>query len=317
MNKIAILMSTYNGENFIREQLDSIIAQKTTLNWVLYIRDDGSKDKTRRIIEEYQLNDSRIQLLSDRKNIGLVNSFLKLLKEVDADYYMFSDQDDYWKNDKVKKSIECISKMDNLVPCLVHTDLEVVDKDLNILNEKMKVPPYLRSLEQLSFVNNVTGCTMVINQKLKEKVLNNLKSTSNIVVHDWWITLVASCFGNINYLNETTIKYRQHSNNVLGSSRKKKGFYQKLIQKLSGNGGFIKDVGRLLRQLIKFSEDFSNNKDHSDFLNDIKRISNSHVLFRIYFLMKYRIVMETVVRTVEFYLIFIFLFKRINLKEGL
>lgn len=312
MNKVVILMSTYNGEKYLSEQLDSICNQSFT-EWILYIRDDGSSDQTVEIINEYCAKDNRILFDEENKNIGLVNSFFKLLKDHDADYYMFCDQDDYWKQDKVELSVNCMEKLDNQLPCLAHTDLEIVDQDLNNLSPRMKEKPYLRSLQQLSFVNNVTGCTIIMNQKLKDAVLDNLRDTKNIVVHDWWITLVASFCGNIRFINETTIKYRQHGNNVLGSNRKKQFFIKKLILKLSGNGGFTNDISRLLNQLIEFTNIYTVNKEGNQFLQDVNNIQKSNIFNRIQFLIRYKIVMETNMRSIEFYLLFLFSFKKFNL----
>lgn len=107
-SNIAILLSTYNGEKFIKKQIDSLIAQ-TFSNWKLYIRDDGSTDKTISIIEEICESDNRIFLYKET-NIGVKASFLSLLSRVEADYYFFCDQDDFWYDNKIEKTLEYASK---------------------------------------------------------------------------------------------------------------------------------------------------------------------------------------------------------------
>ena len=110
-SKIEILMATYNGEKYIREQIDSIISQ-TYSNWTLLIRDDVSKDDTVKIIKEYEKKDKRIKLLEDNKgNLGFVKNFEELLKNSSEDFIMFSDQDDYWLEDKIEKYINELKKI--------------------------------------------------------------------------------------------------------------------------------------------------------------------------------------------------------------
>ena len=134
---IAILMSTYNGGNFLQEQLNSIINQSFK-DWILYIRDDGSTDDTIRIINEYTIRDSRIKLLNDAiTHRGCRNSFLWLLQNVNADYYFFADQDDVWLDDKVEYSLAALESMHNSLPCVVATDLQLVYRELNIIAPSM------------------------------------------------------------------------------------------------------------------------------------------------------------------------------------
>jgi rhamnosyltransferase len=217
---IAILMSTYNATQFLNEQIESIRNQSYR-KWELYIRDDGSDDSTREMIRKYAEEDDRIVFLNDKNivNLGVINSFMRLLKEVSADFYMFCDQDDVWKENKIQITLNEMLNCDyESRPVLVHTDLQVVDEKLNTLSRsfinRQKLPT-LSKLNNLVIQNNVTGCTVMINQKLKDLV--NEKSTG-IRMHDWWFALVAKCFGEIRFISEATILYRQHSGNVVGSA---------------------------------------------------------------------------------------------------
>ena len=134
-------MATYNGEKYLREQIDSILKQ-TFKDWKLIIRDDGSKDKTIEILNEYEKKDKRIKVLQDNKgNLGVAKNFEELLKNSSGEYVMFSDQDDYWMKNKIEKYIKVLEKLDkeNLKnPLLIHSNSYVCDKNLNILKKKMK-----------------------------------------------------------------------------------------------------------------------------------------------------------------------------------
>ena len=128
--KVTILMSTYNGENFLAEQIESI-QQQTYTDWTLLIRDDGSKDKTRDIINRFSLEDDRIVFINpdQTENLGVIKSFFTLLKYQESDYYLFSDQDDTWLPEKLSLQLEKASQYPSNKPLLVYTDLKVVNQD--------------------------------------------------------------------------------------------------------------------------------------------------------------------------------------------
>lgn len=214
--QVAILMSTYNGERYIKEQLNSIVNQ-TYKNWHLYIRDDGSTDDTVKILKRFCNQYSNITLLNlnNTKNLGVTASFMILLANTSADYYMFSDQDDFWKKDKIKTCISSIQNNDNTPTC-VFTELQVVDKELKPIR-LMNNDNVWFDFQHFLFGNCVTGCTMMINQKLKSILHIGDTNFDKIYLHDWWIAMIASAFGKLIYVKEPTILYRQHSNNVEGS----------------------------------------------------------------------------------------------------
>ena len=219
--QVAILMSTYNGEKYLEEQIESIIQQSYS-DWVLYIRDDGSKDHTVDIIKKYCLIDDRIIFFNEEhiENIGVTRSFMELFSQVNADFYMFSDQDDYWKKDKVLHTLNAMLEQEfQSKPVCVHTDLQIVDKNLHG-NEVMNGDYIWHDFPHLLFCNCVTGCTMMMNQKLKEMVHFEQIDYSKIYLHEWWIALIAASFGKVIYLNEATIMYRQHEGNVIGRNEK-------------------------------------------------------------------------------------------------
>lgn len=222
--KIAILLSTYNGEFFLGDLLQSILDQDYE-NWVLYVRDDGSCDKTRHILERYILLDSRIILLpNDALNLGAKMSFMRLLTIADAEYYMFCDQDDVWLANKITKTYDRMINIESEnceVPVIVHSDLCVVDKNLKVISSSFwkysHIHPQQTSFDYFCAYNNLTGCAMMINNSAK---LLCLDMPTFAPMHDSWIGLVVSFrHGIISYIDEPLILYRQHNNNVVGAQK--------------------------------------------------------------------------------------------------
>lgn len=218
-------MATYNGEKFLCEQIDSIINQ-TYKDWKLYIHDDMSSDKTVDIISSYcEKEPHKIFYLKDEGiRRGAANSFMWLLNAVTADYYMFCDQDDIWLEDKIERSlsgimdIECKSPNS---PVLIHTDLCLIDENKVTLSasfweyKKYKVD-VSKKFDYIFFCNVVTGCTIIINDKLKKI---SIPMNPKVYMHDYWLAIIASKYGVLDNIKEQTILYRQHGGNVLGSGR--------------------------------------------------------------------------------------------------
>lgn len=215
MKNVAILLSTYNGERFLSEQINSILTQNYK-DWKLYIRDDGSTDNTQQIIRKYANQDSRIIFTNEDNvtNVGVKRSFFTLLQNANADYYMFCDQDDVWLPDKVSETVAVASED---APLLIHTDLKVVDSTLNTLG-LMYDNDFHDAFHDALFSNSVTGCTMLLNQKLKNIILSLPYDTNKIVMHDWWFSLIAATFGKIIFLKKPNILYRQHGDNTFGAN---------------------------------------------------------------------------------------------------
>ena len=221
MEKVDILLATYNGEKYLREQIDSILNQTHT-EFRLLISDDGSTDGTRDVLNEYKQKDKRIEVFFQENNLGVVKNFEFLLEKVEAKYYMFSDQDDIWKETKIEKSLNKIEEGFDLV----YSDLEVVDENLNVTYSSYwklkgiynKIKKY-NNFESLYLNNFITGCTMISKKELINSFMP-LPNTSKFVLHDYWISLIISQNGKIAYIEEPLIKYRQHKNNKVGSKKK-------------------------------------------------------------------------------------------------
>ena len=222
MEKVDILLATYNGEKYLAAQLDSILSQ-TYNNLRLIISDDCSKDSTKDILEEYKKKDSRIEVYYQEQNLGVVKNFEFLLNKVENKYYMLSDQDDIWKNEKIEKSIK---KIEETGAGLVYSDLEVVDENLNVIYKSYwKLKGFTKRANKYNtfdsfYLNNyVTGCTIISRKEFIKDFLP-LPNTSKYVLHDYWITLIVSQKSKIVSIKEPLIKYRQHKNNRIGSKKK-------------------------------------------------------------------------------------------------
>lgn len=220
---IDILLTTYKGEKYLSEQIDSILSQ-TISDWKLLIRDDGSTDQTRKIISQYveYYPDKIIHIIDTDKNLGVTHNFERLMEHSTSPYLMFCDQDDIWLPDKIEKSLLKIQEMEEqygaTTPLLVYTDLAVYDEDGNKIadsfwkyqggNPAVPLDP-AKALVQ----NNATGNTFIFNHVLREQAL---PFSTKAVMHDWWVALTALYLGKIDYLTAQTILYRQHNRNVSG-----------------------------------------------------------------------------------------------------
>lgn len=242
--KIAVLLASYNGEKYIKEQIDSLLWQ-TCQDFTLYIRDDGSSDKTYSIEKEYERrHPEKVHVFQNiRSEHDVKCNFWELCKigiQTDASYFMFCDQDDVWNLDKIQRTLVAMQDAEQQThgqPTLVHTDLTVVDQNLTVLGESFiqhrALNPECKSLNRLLVQNNVTGCTTMVNRALLEKAME-LVDINSIVMHDWWLALVASLFGNIIFLSTPTIQYRQHSGNVVGATKVNSlKFVQKRLSEIS------------------------------------------------------------------------------------
>ena len=218
MEKIDILLATYNGSKYLHEQLDSILNQSYG-NINVIIRDDGSSDNTVMIIKEYEQKDSRVRLLNDNLgNLGFVRNFEELMKNSTSEYLMFSDQDDIWYNDKVEISYVRMKEVEYIYgkscPILVHTNSKIMNYETR--TKSLFISDYAKnsSFENSFFNFFVQGSTMLINASLKREALPFSKE---VYLHDRYLHLIAEFIGIRSYVDAPTMDYRQHSNNEIGS----------------------------------------------------------------------------------------------------
>lgn len=224
--EIEILLATYNGDRFLRQQIDSILTQDYK-NIRVLARDDGSNDGTLEILGEYaeRLSD-RFRIMPSTAATGSAKrNFLLLIQESTAEYVCFSDQDDVWLPYKVSKTKQVMDQLESEwgrnVPLLVFTDLRVVDEKLNTIYESFWAhmgidPERIDRLAELLGKSVVTGCTVMANRRLLEL---SLPMPTEALMHDRWVALLASVLGKAGFLRTQTVLYRQHDRNVLGIGR--------------------------------------------------------------------------------------------------
>lgn len=232
---VDIILSIYNGEIYLREQLDSIIRQSFK-NWRLIIRDDGSKDNSLKILFEYQrlYTASKFIIITDNKgNIGLVDSINILLTKSTGDYIMFADQDDIWLENKIEESLRYLQNIEREnvdLPIMICTDAKVYDsRTKTIIHDSFfKSQKYIKGVvgnkAKMLALNEIQGCTIIIN-KLSKKYIYPIPTFMRI--HDMWIGVIIAHFGIVKYMYKSTLLYRQHNNNTLGSLSIDGKYYQK------------------------------------------------------------------------------------------
>ena len=250
--KIAILLSTYNGTKYLEEQLDSILNQ-TYSNYVIVARDDGSYDDTIQLLNKYakKFTDKFHLLEQDLLNLGASDSFSYLIEYVlenkqslglESAYMMFCDQDDIWSLEKIHKQIDEMLKVEKQqtgtkpIPVLIHSNLRVVSEEKSLIAESFV---HYQGLEiernrftNLVISNVVTGCTAFINEALARKAV---PVSREAIMHDWWLSLVASAFGKLVFIDAPLVSYRQHDTNAIGAKESVKStpvdrsFWQKIF----------------------------------------------------------------------------------------
>ena len=225
---IKILLATYNGQEYLAEQIDSILAQSNQ-DWQLLVRDDGSDDDTVCIIKDYanRLPD-KIRLIKDDGNrLGANLNFGKLLEQASAEYIMFSDQDDVWLPNKIEMELNAMKAAEQVypdTPILIHTDLKVTDSELNTIADSMWIyqkifPEAGNDLNGVMAQNVVTGCTIMINKKARAV---SIPIPDEAIMYDWWLALNVCRHGKIIYVSIPSVLYRQHSRNQVGAKKARK-----------------------------------------------------------------------------------------------
>jgi glycosyltransferase involved in cell wall biosynthesis len=238
---VDVLLATYNGERFLREQIDSILAQDY-INIRVLARDDGSSDATVSILNEYAARlPSRFRVMPPSPGTGSPkDNFLLLMRASSAQYICFSDQDDIWLSDKVSRTKQAMDELESRwgadAPLLVFTDARVVDDELRTLHESFwaheKIEPdRIHDLPLLLGRSVVTGCTMLLNRRLLEL---SFAMPSEASMHDRWIGLLACTIGKACVVKAQTLLYRQHGRNVVGIGKKTvslPGLFQRLVKR--------------------------------------------------------------------------------------
>lgn len=214
--KVSVLLATYNGEKYLDQQIESLFEQ-TYSKFDIIARDDFSTDSTLIRLKVASRSKKDFNVYGNSENIGPVNNFFLLLSDAPSDshYYAFSDQDDVWLPEKLSRAINKLEMTDPEIPCLYCSALAYTNNAAEILG-------YSNVSKNLSFENAlvenvITGCTIVINKSARDLVLKNIPK--NALMHDAWLYLLISSFGEIIYDKTPSVLYRQHANNYFGAEQ--------------------------------------------------------------------------------------------------
>ncbi len=230
---ISVCMATYNGEKYIKEQLDSILSQIGENDEVI-ISDDSSTDNTVEIIKAF--SDNRIKIFENQKFKSPIFNFENALNNATGDIIVLSDQDDIWKANKIETIKKYMHNYD-----LVLSDADIIDEKGNILHKSF----YKLNGSKNGFIKNIVknsylGCTMAFNKKILDK---SLPFPKDLPMHDWWIGLIGEMYGKTYFIEDKLINYRRHGNNASPTGEKSKySFFQKVIFRLIMIKNLIKRV---------------------------------------------------------------------------
>ena len=286
--KIAVLLATYNGEKYLLELLESLLRQSFQ-NFCCFIHDDGSKDRTTEILKAYcSQYPQKFVMVEGCSMGGAKSNFMYLMEQVQAEYYMFCDQDDVWLPKKVELSYNSIKEQREDIPTAVYTDLMIVNSELTVIDSSYYhytgKNPNKNSLVDLLKTNVTVGCTMFLNRALRDKAIQ-VSDFDNVFMHDWWLSLIASVSGKLIFVNEQTILYRQHSDNAVGAIKKKK-LFEKVAQYIDYKQMIEKKKYYIQRPILfcgELSKVIDQECEYMDFIRTYASIGSYSKLKRIKF----------------------------------
>lgn len=298
---VSVLLASYNGEKYIREQLDSILNQ-TFSDLSIVISDDLSADGTPEIIREYEEQyPGRVRSLRNSERSGSAqNNFFRLLKSEADNYIMLCDQDDVWLPDKVEVTLREMKKLEaewgEAVPLLVHGDLSVTDKEGGILQKSMaeyqKIAVHDNRFSHYLVENNITGNTVMINRALLGFLADVPKEC---VMHDWWLGLLASCFGRISYIDRPLVLYRQHGENQMGSKSGKEQYAERIRNQDAVRENYRKMFAQAQMFLKLYGNEMS--LEQREILEHFIKLPEKNRAEKIYTIWKYKLMKSTLIRT--------------------
>ncbi|MDR2974174.1 MAG: glycosyltransferase family 2 protein [Propionibacteriaceae bacterium] len=258
---ITILMATYNGAAYLVEQLDSLLHQTRRPDRII-IHDDQSTDSTFEILTDYQSrHPDLIQVRRNEHNSGgSAANFMAMMTQRRDDYIMLCDQDDVWLPDKIELSYAKITAMEaqwgQSTPALMHTDLTIVDQSLRPTAASFKTSTFAdydrTTLRDQIIQNTATGCTIMYNRALADLIT---VVPRHMVMHDWWISLIAAAFGHMDHIDDCTILYRQHRQNQVGATDMRRLSYK--LRRLIAPAGVRTDIAKTYPQAREFAAVFA------------------------------------------------------------
>ncbi len=295
---VLVLMSVYNGEKYLKEQLDSILGQKGC-GVMLLIRDDGSVDGSAEILQKYFDSGQKAKFYPaiGGKNIGAVQSFFELLyaaRDLPCDYIALADQDDIWKEDKLaaavgamEKERETQKKAGGEKPCLYASEVQPVDGRGKKIPGGIRYPKRKPGFGNALVENICTGCTCVLNRELLllfcDTAAGRRPMPCHVIMHDFWLYILAGAFGRVIFDDESYIYYRQHGENTVGMPSTILESYKRRIVNFKKNRGKLrKQAGELKRLYGKELEGQDKGKAEllENFINGKRRLILDGKLYR-------------------------------------
>ncbi len=248
---VSVALAVYNGEKYLKELLSSLEKQ-TNKPTELVVLDDCSSDNSLKIIRTFPFS-FEVRIFSNERNRGPVYTFKKLLDLCKGNYIAFCDQDDIWLPEKLEVSISSLKKINSSKSAVVFTDLSVIDENGKILQnsfwKQMAIKPEKFSLTDILFGNIITGCTAIINRSMASQFQ---KMPLDIMMHDHWIALIAYSFGKFAFIDQPTVMYRSHLNNV--TSKEKSSLLKILHSDFKQRSSYLNEN---IRQAIRFKTIYS------------------------------------------------------------
>ena len=252
--KISVVMASYNGASYIKEQLHSIDNQSVNPDEIIII-DDASTDNTVSLINDFFDNtDIDGKLIVHEKNMGYKNTFLETLKYADGDIIFFCDQDDVWQENKIERMVAVIRDNDGIKA--LNTSYNLIDVDGNEIAENIRNKKrnkderklYNISLENVLEYNAAMGCTMAFTKEIKDVILEHINEIKTFnIPHDWIINIIAAMKNGLFMLNEALIYYRLHGDNTIGLNRA--GTISKRVEDYEDIANQKMDMLKLLKEI--------------------------------------------------------------------
>lgn len=319
--QVAILMSIYNGEKFLEEQIRSISDQLVSedVQIGLYVRNDGSSDKSLSVVKKLQGEFQDLITVIDEPagNVGVKKSFFSLLTSplIRADYYFLSDQDDIWDKHKVSDFLKAFSGLPTDKVIGVYSDLWIADKNANSTDKKMSQIAHwkddLVDFRFLTFDYRVTGCAFAINDIARSQFtrLVSEEMIESVNMHDSLLALLIAATGQLYQLDKPTVYYRQHGGNVIGAIKKRESIVEKINKAIAVPGQLVHDnvcVGNIISDNVLINSGvLSIISLYKDYDNANNLISRLHSASKIYPLMHHRrrwlhFILMTFIHTTEF-----------------
>lgn len=301
MDTVAVLLAVYNGAKYLEEQVESIMHQ-TYQNVICYAHDDGSTDDSKELLMELKEKyPSKMIVLEYPPTGGAKENFLSLLQGRTEPYIMFADQDDVWLPEKIEKTLAEMKKIEGngSIPALVFTDLEVVDKELKPIAPScikyLGIDPTRVKFTQLLRSHVGAGCTFMLNNALATICCQPVDPESAFFMHDKWCMMIASIFGKISFVDEATVLYRQHGDNVIGLPKapyEPESLYAKIMRNVNlvkskefieTKTGWTKQVRKMALELLKI-ENLPPEKRET--LSKLVTLSAKPKFYRVFFYAK-------------------------------